>query len=154
MERIILPFVVLSAVGFAASAIAHTAALAGLPQPLGRLTWCLHGGVFVVWVPMILVSRKLSKKAGQTVFWKTALRACPPWMFGLTIMTFVYAIINMALYIILTDGRGSRLGDESMDIRGFSGHWMAFYAAALSVLYSSLRSVETDAGRKPPEGPQ
>ena len=68
-------FAALSAVGLALSAITHVAALSGNAGPQGDRTLRLHLGVFVVWVPAILASRRLLKdvpvldygKAGSAV---------------------------------------------------------------------------------------
>ena len=51
MAALLIPFLTLAVIGLILSLIAHTAALFGLPQPLGSAAWGLHIGIFVVWLP-------------------------------------------------------------------------------------------------------
>src|SRR5207249_4130983 len=37
-------------------------------------------------------------------------------------------------------------------VRGFSGHWMAFYSTALAILYSAARADERNRSRRCPNG--
>jgi hypothetical protein len=66
-----------------------------------------------------------------------------------TYAVFGYAIFNFILFI----GRGSNEPASpgsvpSEVVRGFSGHWMAFFAVAAVLLYSSARAGDVDDRRR------
>lgn len=136
MKTLISPFIGIAAVGLVLSLLVHLSALLRVTNPLGKAAWGLHVGVFVVWLPAVLVAQRLTRNATQKDCWKIALRGCPGWMRYMTIGFFGYAIVNFAIFLL-----GSVGGRESEPdvFRGFSGHWMAFYSAAMAMLYSFLR---------------
>ena len=144
------PFIVLSANGLILSLIVHTSALLGYDLGFGQAVWALHVGIFVVWLPTILAARKTTSDFKQRDFRKAALRGCPDWMRKMTYGFFAYAIVNFAIFMFSTMKHpGSNSGEPtSAVLRGFSGHWMAFYSAALSTLYSATRAKEVDASRR------
>ncbi len=156
MAIILAPFVILAAIGLVLSLIVHVSSLVGMPSPLGETAWVLHIGIFVVWFPAVIASQSLVKDFKQKDFWKAALRACPRWMKYMTCFFFVYAFINFLLFMILDlGGEGTDSSDDgtpSSVLRGFSGHWMAFYSAAMALLYSRIHVTEHDAARRCPSG--
>jgi hypothetical protein len=123
----------IAAAGLVASVIVHVSSLFGLPQPFGAAAWGLHVGIFIVWVPAVLVAQKLSRGARQADFWRAVLRGCPSWMRRVLYVLFAYTFINFFA--------GIALGPESEadNFRIFSGHWMLFYFAAMAMLYSADR---------------
>lgn len=152
MKLILTPFMYLAGLGLVLSLIVHVSAFLGLPQPFGEISWGLHIGIFVVWIPAVNIMNSLVKGFKQKDLWKAALRACPNWVKYLSYFFFGYGILNFALYA-LTDlncgsGRGSGDGTSSNVYRGFSGHWMAFYWTAIAVLYSAIHAKEHDKARK------
>jgi hypothetical protein len=110
-------------------------AVAGIPNPLGGAAWILHPGIFVVWFQAVLASRALTRDAKQGDFWRVVLRGCPPWMRYLVYGFFGYAVVNFAMFIL---GLYGDRDDQFASLRGFSGHWMVFYVAALAMLSSGL----------------
>ena len=144
MLEILRPFLIifvgLAAIGLVLSFLSHVAALAGMPGPLGDYSWLLHMGIFIVFIPTILVANDLAKGADKKDYWKVTLRNCPPWMRFMVYAFFFYALVNF-FYFMLTapkhPGAGSR---PPAIVRGFSGHWMAFYSVAMGVLYSAMKS--------------
>ena len=142
MEILLYPFVALSALGLILSLAAHIGALLGLNVPSAAMA--LHIGIFVVWFPAVIVSNfSLTKKYDRKDFWKVVLRGAPKWMQYMTYGFFGYALINFAIFIFV---------DTSNVIRGFSGHWMAFYSAALAILYSAIQIKKKGLIRKCPNG--
>src|SRR5262249_25867443 len=139
------PFIVAGALGLIASIVVHLSTVIGVPNPLGRAAWALHAGVFVVWFPAVLVGIRLSRDFKNKDLWRAALRGCPPWLTYAAGAFFVYALINFALFM-LTSVHGKPT--ESQELRGFSGHWMAFYAVGIAMLYSSTRAEEFDRSRR------
>lgn len=145
-------FAALAAVGLALSILSHLAALLGQPGPLGDYSWVLHVGIFVVWIPAVLVSQRLTSGVARKDFWKAALRATPPWMKYMVYGFFGYAVLNFAIFITQVPSKGGSGGVSGpmppSVVRGFSGHWMAFYAAAMAILYSAAHVKDLGASRR------
>jgi len=138
MRPILNFFAVLAGIGLVISLVSHLYALFNLPGPLGEASWILHVGIFVVWIPAVLAGQSMAKNVPSKDFWKAALRVCPPWMKYLTYGFFGYAGINFVIFMFNAPS-GQAATDPGMPpsvVRGFSGHWMAFYSAALAILYS------------------
>jgi len=135
------PLVGVSAVGLAVSLWVHLAALMGHRVVPGVLFFVLHASIFIVWFPAFFAAKGLVSKVRRKDFWKAALRGAPEWMRYMVSGFFWYAVLNF-LYVYFvrkvanSDGR---LNPSVDDWRGFSGHWMAFYSAALAILYSAAR---------------
>lgn len=145
----------LAAIGLVLSLVVHVAALLGMSF-LGEKAFVLHVGIFVVWFPTVIVAQKITRDYKQKDFWKAALRGCPQWMKWLTIGFFAYAFINFAYFFAVTAASNTPKSGppDATTLRGFSGHWMAFYSAAMSVLYSSTRIPTMEAARKCIQGHQ
>lgn len=141
-------FAGLAAVGLLLSILSHLAALSGLPGPLGDSAWLLHIGIFVVWIPAVLVFRKLTAEVARKDLWKAALRGSPPWMQYMVYGFFGYAVVNFAIFIAYAPSKGGSSPMPPDVVRGFSGHWMAFYAAAMAILYSAAHAKDFDAPRR------
>jgi hypothetical protein len=112
----------------------------------------LHIGIFIVWLPTVLVARNLTADFRSKDFWKAALRACPPWMKYLVYACSGYAILNFIVFMAAGPPKGGSGPMNAAEIRGFSGHWMAFYSAAMAVLYSAAHAKNRDAARRCPMG--
>jgi len=130
-------FVGIAAAGLVLSLTVHVGALAGLPNPFGKAAWSLHLGIFIVWIPAVIVSQRMAKGAARQDMWRMALRGCPKWMKYSTYALFGYAVLSFVLFFVSTVGKKA---DEVEALRGFSGHWMAFYCAAMAMLYSFINT--------------
>ncbi len=79
-----LPLLLAAALlGFVASVTVHVLSLTGVLPPTGEYTWGLHIGIFVVWIPAVMLMQQLlpdKKNFNQKDVWKVALRGCPPWV--------------------------------------------------------------------------
>ncbi len=141
MNSFLYPLSLLAGAGLALSAAAHAIAWAGMSLPGGSLVWALHIGVFVVWIPTVLVCIKTTRYADRNDFWKVALSGCPPWMRKALYVLVGYAVCNFIVQILTTTRGVQTMSDAPPAvIRGFSGHWMVFYCTAFCVLYSSLHA--------------
>jgi hypothetical protein len=150
---ILAPFILLAAVGFVLSVAAHLAAVAGSPIPFGKAVWALHIGIFVVWLPTVLVAYRLTRGTTRKDFWKIALVGCPKWMRTALYILFGYAILNFVLFFAATAGQPQPEGDAPPEVvRGFSGHWMVFYGAAFATLYSASVIGYSGMDRRCPNG--
>jgi hypothetical protein len=144
----------LAGAGLILSILSHLAAFLGRQGPLGDHVFWLHIGIFVVWIPTVLVSQRLTSGFNRKDFWKAALRGCPAWMKYAVYGFFAYAFVSFFVFVSASPAKGSGSGAMSPAVvRGFSGHWMAFYSAAMAVLYSAahLPASETQ-GRRCPNG--
>ena len=140
LSRFLWVFVVLSAVGFVVSLWVHIGAVAGRRVAPEAYFWILHVGIFVVWFPAVLIAQKRVGNLQRKDFWKVVLDGSPEWMRYMVYGFTGYAVINFAVYMLRaangTSGNNPSIGEW----RGFSGHWMAFYSAALAILYSAART--------------
>ncbi len=113
--------------GFVASLVVHVATLAGVV--VSEAAFVLHLGVFVTFFPVVLGLVGLAKRNGvdprdrgaQLALQLGVLRALPVWQKVAVGLIFVYAFVNF----FLTFGNG--LDPGTPPLRGFSGHWLAFY---------------------------
>lgn len=139
----------LAALGFILSVAAHLMALAGLEMPGGEQVWALHVGIFVVWIPAVLVSIRVTRNTSRKDFWKVVFSGCPAWMRTAFYVLFAYALLNFFLFVFRDSRTGNSLSEE---VRGFSGHWMIFYGAAFAILYSAIHSPNLFLDRRCPNG--
>lgn len=105
--------------------------------------WMLHVGIFVVWLPTVLVAQRLVGNVNRKDFWKVVLKDSPDWMRYMVYGFFGYAIVNFLFFMTKAPSGGGGANPPAEVWRGLSGHWMAFYSAALAVLYSAARTADT-----------
>jgi hypothetical protein len=169
MDQILTPTVVrvfraLGVIGLAASAAVHVSTFLGLVPGPGF--FALHAAVFVVFFPAVLVSRR----DRLSLSWSNI--AAPAWAKVGVILLFVYAAFNASRFfaenpgtvaerdgklVVHDHGRNVRTIDraeadriQALDVRGFSGHWMALFAAGALLLHSSLSSRRGEQADAPP----
>src|SRR4051812_37949706 len=95
-----LPFLALAVAGLVLSLIAHVSAILGQPQPMGAAAWALHVGIFVVWPPALIASRRLAADPKRKDYGRVDLRGCPRWVGWMTAGFFAYAVVNFLLFIV------------------------------------------------------
>ena len=133
-------FVALSGIGLIVSLWVHLGAVMGQRVAPEAFFWMLHMGIFVVWVPAVLVAQRLVGNVNRKDFWKVVLKGSPDWMRYMVYAFLGYAIANFLLFMVKAPN-GDGGGNPPAEVwRGFSGHWMAFYSAALAILYSAMRN--------------
>jgi hypothetical protein len=162
-------FFFLALVGLILSAAAHFSTYLGVdPQERFPYIWLLHIGIFVVCLPAFAIQGMLPRGDGGKF---KPFEYAPKWMRLLMGVAFIYAIVNFVIFIFLmSSGSPYRengrfvLKDhgklvrqiteqeyhqyKAYEVRGFSGHWMLFYAAALTMLASGIayREMGTNSG--------
>jgi hypothetical protein len=160
-------FMTLSLIGFAASLCVHLSSWGH--QPLGiEQTWPLHVGIFVVFIPMALGQK--SDARGPAERRKSQYPHAPPWMNKVLAVCGLYAVVNFFVFFALTiaftpnvrERDGRQVIEKNHEVvrpatedevriyhariaRGFSGHWMVFYWAALVGLIDGRRRREIKA---------
>jgi hypothetical protein len=132
-------FVWTAATGLALSLWVHIGAVLGFTVAPFPLFVILHLGIFVVWIPAMLIAKSV-RPVRQMDFWKVASQGVPAWARYVMYGFFGYAFVNFFLFAANPGGRGQGMNPPAVTWRGFSGHWMAFYSAALLILYASART--------------
>lgn len=132
-------FILLSAMGLTLSFILHVTAYLGIDLGLGKNVNLFFIGIFIVWLPTVIIANKNAQGGKQSDFWKIAMIGCPDWMKKMTFGIFYYAIFNFILSMIfLSKQSPNHTGIPTLlELRLMSGHEMVFYSAALAVLYSA-----------------
>jgi hypothetical protein len=140
LQPFVWVFIGLSAVGFVLSLWVHFGAVAGHRVAPEAFFWILHMGIFVVWLPAVIVAKRQVGNLNRKDFWKVVLKGSPDWMRYLFYGFFGYAVVNF-MYFMFQAPTGRTEGAETpaMVWRGFSGHWMVFYLSAFAILYSAAR---------------
>lgn len=69
------------------------------------------------------------------------LQGSPEWMRYMVYGFFGYAFVNFALFISKAPTGGGGANPPAIVWRGFSGHWMLFYSAALATPYQQRKQV-------------
>ena len=103
----------------------------------------LEAVVFVVWFPAFFVAQRLVGNTNRKDFWKVILKGSPDWTRYMVYGFFGYAFVNFVFFMAKAPTGGNGANPPAVVWRGFSGHWMAFYSAALALLYSAARTVDT-----------
>ncbi len=134
LKILLTPFILLAATGLITTIIFHLSSILRLPFEHYNMVFYLAGGVFIVWLPTVLLASSLTKEFKQKDFWKAAMRGCPIWLKKSVYIIFVYAVINF-IYMMITGPDE----DEISTARFISGHLLPFYAAALGTLYSAVK---------------
>jgi hypothetical protein len=148
---LLMPFLVLAILGLILSLISHTAALLGLSQPLGSDARLLHIDLVVVCVPALVVAICLTPDRKQRGFpWDLIVRRCAPWMWLMTFVFGVYALVNYLIVSALDPPTGITLSTDVPPgvFRGSSGDWMAGYSFATAVLYAAIVELVSDSARQ------
>ncbi len=160
--------------GLVSSAAAHFSTFLGVnPQRVFPPVWILHILIFVIWIPVVVSSRRIRTEDNRRDFWKIASRHAPGWMKSLSTALFAYALFNFFFTIfVLNEGgvpavlNGKKVihshgkvireltdaeyeAHQAYSVRTFSGHWMIFYATGMTVLYSRMKE---DSGQGPETG--
>ncbi len=156
-------FGALALTGFLLSLLAHVMALMGIDLTASvPALWNLHFGIFVVFPPFLLLSRKAGRNSVLGI-----AADVPRWVAVLGAMIFAYAMVNLFLftqptesgnavaqcgkYVLLSHGKLIReltaseyTALKANELRTFSGHLLLFYF--MPAVYFLLR--KPNAGRR------
>jgi len=133
-------FIAVSFVGLVLSLWVHFGAVMGRRVAPDALFWILHLGIFVVWIPALVIAKRRVGDPNRKDFWKLVLRDLPDGVRYLIYGFLGYAFVNFFYFFIQESNEPSGSGEPSAMVwRGFSGHWMAFYIGSLAILYSATK---------------
>ncbi|MFO0969089.1 MAG: hypothetical protein U0793_26340 [Gemmataceae bacterium] len=162
--RLHLLFFVLAILGLVLSLIVHVATFADVDLiDTFPAFWVLHLGIFMVFIPCLLVGAKPRR-------YREPLPAKPRWLSRLVYLFFIYAGVNFIIFLFLIrEGTAQRLDDgtymlahrahrvraiteaefhhqNALVARGFSGHWMLFYCMTVLLLWPRKEKPPEPAG--------
>lgn len=135
-------------VGLVLSLAVHAGALLGFDASTKfPFVWGLHVGMFVVFIPLVLLCRK---ELGPNPSFSDLRSNFPDWVVFLGMALMIYAVANFAFFIVATQGGNPSFEEgkyflkdhgrtireisaseyaffKTNELRGFSGHWLVFY---------------------------
>lgn len=188
-------FALLAVIGLALSLAVHGATFFDVDvQAHIPYVWLLHIGVFVVFIPAVILQNQRLKamkavargpRASRDVFY-----GMPRWIGRTVVVLFAYTMVNFGLFMYRMEGSPSKRPDgtyelsehgrlirrvtaaeyrhfRALEVRGFSGHWMLFYAVSALLIFgrrypvaavpepdaSELRETVAVAGEQTAPGP-
>lgn len=145
MVVLIYPFLGLAALGFLAVLVVHVASLFGTPSLFEHFLKWLGPGVFVVWLPTILVMNRLTREFKQKDIWRAALRGCPEWFRRAVWGILGYGWFGSFALPLLYGGGMNAPGNKA---RSMSAILLTLYLIATAVLYSATRTEKIDESRR------
>lgn len=158
MKSARLGLFVLSAIGLVVSLVIHISLYFDINvQDLPISPFILHIGVFIVFIPslifLLIENNDKPDEDGRVNPLKTLYKESPKYLIGIVSILYIYAILNFILFMgtmeggpSIRDGKyilsnhGNIIRELSFEeyqlyrrreVKGFSGHWMLFYSAAL-----------------------
>ena len=135
--------------------------------------WVLHIGIFAVWIPAVFAMKnneelkKYEESGNRKIFgfFRIMFSQIPVWLRIIAIVSFFYALVNFILAFVFKDGTPALADGQFIlenhgrfvrtiseqeyhhyranQVRGFSGHWLAFYGVAAAILYPFNRKKST-----------
>ena len=139
---------IVALIGFACALFVHLLTFSEVEIELQMpKVWFLHVGIFIVFLPFIISIRD---NFGTNPTHKELLSILPVWANLLVALTFAYAFVNFALFVLRSEGGSPDMRDgvyvlqshgkfirelslaefkaqQAYVVRGFSGHWLVFY---------------------------
>lgn len=138
-------FLPLSVLGFLLVLAIHISALYGVSYGFEHWMRFVVVGLFVVWLPAVLVMGRLTRDFKQKDLWRAALRGCPKWMIYTSYGLFGYAFF---VSFVLSGLYGGGMNSQANTVRSTSAIMLAFYGIASALLYSATRVEKLDATRR------
>jgi hypothetical protein len=136
----------IAATGLVVSLWVHIEAVQGRQAVSDGYFFLLHAGAIGVGILAVFAGKKRKMGPGvQRGDLRDLMRGSPNVLQYLTYIFFIYAILNFGYFFLQSsNGRNEGASTSAMTLRGFSGHWMLFYCAALAIIYPAAR----DASRR------
>ncbi|WP_130434967.1 hypothetical protein [Rivibacter subsaxonicus] len=135
-------------VGFGLSLLVHACALMGVDVSANvPYVWSLHVGLFVVFIPFVLMSRRTLGAKPRLVDIRSVM---PTWAFVLGLVLTAYVPLNFLLTLAISEGGQPSIREgkfvlqihghvireltsaeyaihQANVMRALSGHWLVFY---------------------------
>ena len=143
------------------SLVVHASTFLGI-DPLAEWpgVMFIHIAIFPPFIAALYYAQRIGgKKQGHQ---DRVFQSAPLWLRTLTVVCFVYALVNFAVFVVLVEGGGPHERDgkyfltshgtvlrelseaeyhqqRAYVVRGFSGHWMLFSCGALTFLVGTAK---------------
>jgi hypothetical protein len=108
-----------------------------LLDSLDGIVMLLHGGIFLVWVPMSFCIQKEHIVTDRKKFWTQVLRNCPGWMRSMIGLFTLYGISSFFLSFLFKI-------DPRSQWWPFSSMWIVAYSLGVGAIYSYLVSKKAE----------
>ena len=96
--------------------------------PGGKAVFVLHVFIFVLFVPLVFLHKRQKTKGGKSTA-NEFLAGQPKWAQWAVKVCLAYAVGHFFLFLYQTQKYPKHEVPLYLELRGFSGHWMMFYAA-------------------------
>src|SRR5258706_7171333 len=120
---------IIAGMGLCASIVCHLMAWLHVQPQGGKSVFVLHVGFLVLWFPLVICANRTMPKGGPNNT-EHLFAELPKWVPVAIKILFVYALLNFVYFIFSTRHYPKNGVPFSLQLRGFSGHWMMFYGAA------------------------
>jgi hypothetical protein len=140
VKAIAFPVMLLAALGAIGSFALAIASVAPYVDAK-RFLPLLFPGIFIVWIPTVILMNRVTRDFKQRDIWKAALRGCPPWM--RRTLWVVTGVSFAGFFAPLVWG-----GKPGALSAGFFLVPSIFYSISFCVMYSILHVEKFDAGRR------
>ncbi len=142
MKLIAYPVMILSACGVLMCVLLFGWSLGANTQIVKMAPLIVFPGLFLVWLPTVLLMNRLTREFKQKDLWKAALRGCPPWM-----RTSLWIVLGTVFFLTfaLPFLSGSNPGTSPSNFILFP---VCFYAVSFCVMYSLIHVEKYDTGRR------
>lgn len=138
MQALVLLGMICAACGLAISLVSHVLSIFGYTPGGQTLFFALHIGIFPIFGFMaLLYGQRMWATTDRRAAEDLMLSGCPHWMRLVIRGLTIYTGVNFVIFIVLTMMRGTHNASDGVPPevwRGFSGHWMLFYAVPLAAL--------------------
>jgi hypothetical protein len=121
----------IAAAGLLASMACHVMGWLHWEPPGGKAVFVLHVGFLILWIPLVIFANR-TRPAPAKGNLEHLLAELPGWARLAVSALFVYALLNFAFFLYATRQYPRHGVPLSLELRGFSGHWMLFYGVAFA----------------------
>jgi hypothetical protein len=137
-------------VGLLASITCHLMGWLDIELPQGTSLSLLHAVMFIsifsLVIPLIILAERTKPKTGRGNL-DHLFALLPKWARIAAVVLLVYAVLNYVVIMISHHPwPGWRRLPVAVQLRGFSGHWMLFYAWALAGFVALRRMAQKKRG--------
>ena len=138
MVFLLLTFI--STMGVIASVGCHILGWLRIDPPSGKRVFALHFAIMALWFVMIISGAIHSTpEPRERSSFGVILDSFPQWTRTGLFALFAYAFIHFIFFLFQTRGRSAHRLPLYVQVRGASGHWMVFYAAATLGFFALYR---------------
>ena len=138
-----LLLIFISVTGLVLSTVIHFCSLFHIYESPRGLMILINIGIIFVFYPAWIISNRMRNKVNVKDFKKTLFDACPGWLSIMNGLLIMYALGGLIFFLFKRHFAGPDIsngqGVMAEGFRGFTGHWMALYSLAFTLLYSCRR---------------